>query len=905
MKDASMVLVECDNCMEVNCMDQQADEEFAECSCIGASVHTGSLACSGVVVIVAAIVSWHGVVNAPGLLGRPSSITYEAPPNSLSEVAWKRLETNFPLLSRISDAQVLMVIKSVDGVSSVLTDDVERFSLNVSDCVKTDWRTKDLDPVVTGYFTGSDERLNLKPKGDTLRHGYVSPDETMTLVDLIGMGTPPASKHLAAWMVRENVIAFLSDFVKYPPKGTKVMLAGNPVTSHDASQDHSIEMLLHAEICVIPIALAVLALLVWHLRLLLIPPIVLAVSFLASVCAVTPVTWVMPFSTDIPPAMVSLVIALSLDYSLFFLTRFNENRALLLTIQDNVDVMMRHTTHTIAVSGLLIAIAFFGALAIPERNLQSAGVCLGVTTLACVVVNTTLTPSLLLIFGKMLTQPLCLPEHKIQRHTSLASAETERLALITSIDPKEQMMHRESGWFWLMRQIEKAPRCAVALVFLAFSPLLIHLPQLHASADAYAMLPSTLPSIEATRAVVAEGFPFGRFEPFTVVVDWKEWQDTKDWHDTMTLPNGNVSSMLCKFAFESMLDLSDMMDSYGNISTMLGPTWMMDKRIGWNEAHKMYNAMPGSGHMEDRRLYTAILTTHVTENAAVLQMHTMFPARASGAASWVVGARDVLNQWERDHPQFQATLSGGATSEADIRDAVMGAMPAYVGTTVLGVMLMVLLLFRSLLLPLRLAFALLFTLAGTFSFAVVVYQTPLMHGIWPWLANYNGLTYESVPIATCIAVALGLDYDIFLISRIFEFRQQGMSDRESIVWGVSKTGSIISGAGVIMALAFSGLLFSPKLMHNQFALLLITSVLLDTFVVRTVLVPALMLSAGPWNWWPLKMPEPFEAEDRISQRQIAQLRSGGSRSTRQISIDADDNLTARSRHSLESGQRLK
>lgn len=180
-----------------------------------------------------------------------------------------------------------------------------------------------------------------------------------------------------------------------------------------------------------------------------------------------------------------------------------------------------------------------------------------------------------------------------------------------------------------------------------------------------------------------------------------------------------------------------------------------------------------------------------------------------------------------------------------------------------------------------------------------------MHGIWPWLVNYNGLTYESVPIATCIAVALGLDYDIFLISRIFEFRQQGMSDRESIVWGVSKTGSIISGAGVIMALAFSGLLFSPKLMHNQFALLLITSVLLDTFVVRTVLVPALMLSAGPWNWWPLKMPEPFEAEDRISQRQIAQLRSGGSRSTRQISIDADDNLTARSRHSLESGQRLK
>ena len=64
-----------------------------------------------------------------------------------------------------------------------------------------------------------------------------------------------------------------------------------------------------------------------------------------------------------------------------------------------------------------------------------------------------------------------------------------------------------------------------------------------------------------------------------------------------------------------------------------------------------------------------------------------------------------------------------------------------------------------------------------------------------------------------------------------------------------------AGAGAIMALAFSGLFFSEKLLHQQFALLLVTSVLLDTYVVRTVLVPALMMSAGDYNWWPRKMPK--------------------------------------------------
>jgi uncharacterized membrane protein YdfJ with MMPL/SSD domain len=281
----------------------------------------------------------------------------------------------------------------------------------------------------------------------------------------------------------------------------------------------------------------------------------------------------------------------------------------------------------------------------------------------------------------------------------------------------------------------------------------------------------------------------------------------------------------------------------------------MDQPVDFDYARTLTRAKFNKEKVKMRRFYTAVLATHVNQEMAAIQIHTQFLPRGKGAAEWVQDARQALAKWSQNHTAFTATLSGGASRQLDIRDTVLSSIPVYLGTTVAGVMLLVICMFKSLLLPFRLAFALLFTLAATFSVAVVVYQTPLLHSIFPSLALYHGLAYSSIPISTCIAIALGLDYDIFLISRIAEYRMRGLSDRDSIVYGVAKTGGIISGAGLIMAIAFSGLLFAPKLMLQQFAVLLIVSVLLDTFVVRTVLVPAMMLSAGGWNWWPYQMPD--------------------------------------------------
>jgi uncharacterized membrane protein YdfJ with MMPL/SSD domain len=106
-----------------------------------------------------------------------------------------------------------------------------------------------------------------------------------------------------------------------------------------------------------------------------------------------------------------------------------------------------------------------------------------------------------------------------------------------------------------------------------------------------------------------------------------------------------------------------------------------------------------------------------------------------------------------------------------------------------------------------------------------------------------------------IIVGLGLDYDVFLISRVLEFREEAFTDNSAVLKGLYKTGGIITAAGIIMAVAFSGLLMSSELLLNQTAFCLVMAVLVDTFVVRTVLVPILLGMTGERSWWPRQLPE--------------------------------------------------
>ena len=152
-----------------------------------------------------------------------------------------------------------------------------------------------------------------------------------------------------------------------------------------------------------------------------------------------------------------------------------------------------------------------------------------------------------------------------------------------------------------------------------------------------------------------------------------------------------------------------------------------------------------------------------------------------------------------------------------------------------------------------------------FGLAVTVYQKGTLNGVGWGAVESDGTGGISwlLPCSTVfLLIGLALDYDIFLFSRVYELRKSGMSDRMAINKAVEVSGPVISAAGVIMALAFAGMLANDDKFLNEFGFIAILGVLLDTFVVRTILVPAI-LSLGGWlNWWPAAMPKvEVEVED--------------------------------------------
>ncbi|CAK9089742.1 Histone H3-like centromeric protein cpar-1 (CENP-A-related protein 1) (Centromeric protein A related) [Durusdinium trenchii] len=208
--------------------------------------------------------------------------------------------------------------------------------------------------------------------------------------------------------------------------------------------------------------------------------------------------------------MGSVILALSLDYSLFLLSRFSENHNDKLTLQENVDIIKACTCRTIAVSGVLVAIAFFSGILLPERNLQGTCICLGFAVLACVATNVVFLPAVFVVFGPMLVGNSFLPTWW---------GDVELAADLADEEERSQRPEADNAnWLVIMRVVERAPVAAIALVVLFVWPILSSAPSLHITADRFAMMPLWSPAVLALRNIQDAHFPTGLMSPYEILV---------------------------------------------------------------------------------------------------------------------------------------------------------------------------------------------------------------------------------------------------------------------------------------------------------------------------------------------------------------------------------------------------
>jgi RND superfamily putative drug exporter len=104
-------------------------------------------------------------------------------------------------------------------------------------------------------------------------------------------------------------------------------------------------------------------------------------------------------------------------------------------------------------------------------------------------------------------------------------------------------------------------------------------------------------------------------------------------------------------------------------------------------------------------------------------------------------------------------------------------------------------------------------------------------------------------VLAAIAFGLSTDYGVFMLSRIKEAHDEGAADDEAVAIGLQRTGGIVTAAAILLAVAIGAFATSQIIFLKEIGVGAVAAVLLDAFVVRTLLVPALMGLLGPWNWW--------------------------------------------------------
>src|ERR1700744_3229545 len=164
--------------------------------------------------------------------------------------------------------------------------------------------------------------------------------------------------------------------------------------------------------------------------------------------------------------------------------------------------------------------------------------------------------------------------------------------------------------------------------------------------------------------------------------------------------------------------------------------------------------------------------------------------------------------------------------------------------TILIVFLILVAILRAVVAPLYLIASVVISYLSALGIGVIVFQFILGQ---PLTWSIPGLTF-------IVLVAMGADYNLLLISRLREESPHGI--RSGVIHTVSSTGGVITAAGVIFAASMFGMLFASISPLVQCGFIIGTGLLLDTFLVRTITVPAVAVLAGKWNWWPSKPPPP-------------------------------------------------
>ncbi|MGH2831064.1 MAG: MMPL family transporter, partial [Actinomycetota bacterium] len=249
----------------------------------------------------------------------------------------------------------------------------------------------------------------------------------------------------------------------------------------------------------------------------------------------------------------------------------------------------------------------------------------------------------------------------------------------------------------------------------------------------------------------------------------------------------------------------------------------------------LVDAIPGlarrlSFFVDDRRQLTRVFVT--------LEREPYHSESLAAVREVIRTGRQALN----DTPLQGHSLlvAGSAAFFNDIALLSQADLPVIIIAVLLGIFIVLALLLRSIIAPVYLILTVVLSMLATVGLTTLVFQG---------LLGQPGIAWWLPPFLFVMLVALGADYNIFLMSRIRE-EARNRTTADATAEGLAATGHGITSAGLILAGTFAALILAPLKSLQQFGFAVTIGILLDTFVVRSLLVPSLSTLLGRHNWWP-------------------------------------------------------
>ncbi|WP_339808478.1 MMPL family transporter [Paenibacillus sp. FSL R7-0337] len=193
-------------------------------------------------------------------------------------------------------------------------------------------------------------------------------------------------------------------------------------------------------------------------------------------------------------------------------------------------------------------------------------------------------------------------------------------------------------------------------------------------------------------------------------------------------------------------------------------------------------------------------------------------------------------------------VTGFTAINIDMSSKLSDAFPVYIGIIVILSLIILLLVFRSIIVPIKATVGFVLSIIATFGVTTAVYQWGWLHSLFGF--DTGGPLLSFMPIlVTGILYGLAMDYQVFLVSSMREAYVHGRHGKDSVIHGYDLASRVVLAAGVIMVSVFAGFIFAPDAMIKQIGFALAFGILIDAFIIRMTLVPAVMAVFGDKAWW--------------------------------------------------------